>query len=50
MWNKFITGFCKVEFLCYDGAPNWLGWGVLGIALLILIGLYLIITDGTSPK
>jgi len=47
MWNKFITGFCKVEFLCYAGTPNWLGWGVLGFGLIILIIIYLIITQGT---
>jgi len=37
---KFITGFCKVQFLCYEGAPNWLGWGVLGIGALVLIVLF----------
>jgi len=47
MWNKFITGFCKVEFLCYGGAPNWLGWGVLGFGLIVLVILYLTITKGT---
>jgi hypothetical protein len=29
MWEGFIRGFCKVEFLCYAGDPNWLGWVVL---------------------
>lgn len=29
MWDSFIDGFCKVEFLCYAGDPNWLGWIVL---------------------
>ena len=24
-WNNFITGFCKVELLCWHGEPNWLG-------------------------
>jgi len=41
---KFIAGFCKVQFLCYEGAPNWLGWGVLGIGVIILIWLYLVIS------
>ena len=42
--SKFIAGFCKVEFLCYAGDPNWLGWivlGVLGFAILILVGIVL---------
>ena len=34
--DSFINGFCKVEFLCYQGEPNWLGW-------LILIPFFLII-------
>ena len=25
--------FCKVEFLCYQGEPNWLGWLILGPAI-----------------
>ena len=31
MWDWFITGFCKVEFLCYAEQPNWLGWIAIGI-------------------
>ena len=34
--DSFINGFCKVEFLCYLGEPNWLGW-------LILIPFYFFI-------
>ena len=30
LWGKFIAGFCKVEFLCHGGEPNWLGWIVIG--------------------
>lgn len=30
LWNSFIAGFCKVEFLCHGGEPNWLGWIVIG--------------------
>jgi len=37
MWNKFISGFCKVKFLCFAGNPNWLGWGLLVLAILDLI-------------
>lgn len=29
MFDGFISSFCKVEFLCYAGDPNWLGWMVL---------------------
>ena len=37
----FIAGFCKVEFLCHSGDPNWLGWIVLGILglLVLFVGL-----------
>lgn len=38
-WNWFITGFCKVEFLCYAGDPNWLGWIILGFGILIFFGI-----------
>ena len=43
-WNGFINGYCKVDFLCYQGAPNWLGWFnliVLGVfvALIVVLGL-----------
>ena len=29
MFDGFINGFCKVEFLCHASEPNWLGWIVL---------------------
>jgi TPR repeat protein len=35
-WNSFIAGFCKVEFVCYAGDPNWLGWVVLGFGLIVI--------------
>ena len=35
--NSFFSSFCKVEFVCYEGDPNWLGW-------LILIPFFLFIT------
>jgi hypothetical protein len=44
-WSQFIPGFCKVQFLCYDGMPNWLGWGVLAwgglmAAAIVLGGIF----------
>ena len=35
--SGFFYEFCKVEFLCYVGEPNWLGW-------LILIPFFLILS------
>ena len=48
MWDSFISGFCKVAFLCYAGDPNWLGWIVLVIFALIIfaIGFALV----TAPR
>jgi hypothetical protein len=46
MWDSFIDGFCKVEFLCYAGDPNWLGWIVLlfgGLVALVAAFLALAI-------
>lgn len=34
-WQSFKVGFCKVEFLCYAGEPNWLG------SIIIIIFFYL---------
>jgi len=33
----FIKGYCKVEFLCYEGWPNWLGWALLGIGIFLIL-------------
>jgi len=42
-WNTIVPGFCKVEFLCYEAEPNWLGWLVLGVggffAAMFLFGI-----------
>ena len=38
-WDQFIFGYCKVEFLCWQSDPNWLGWIVIGIFALILFGI-----------
>ncbi len=42
-WNKFIFQFCKVEFACWNGEPNWLGWILIGIGGLILLGIALVV-------
>jgi hypothetical protein len=36
LWNNFITGYCKVEFLCYGGEPNWLGWVALPVLAVLV--------------
>ena len=42
----FIESFCKVEFLCYQGDPNWLGWMVLGVFGLVVIALIIASESG----
>ncbi len=37
MWSDFIYVFCKVEFLCNNSNPNWLGMVVLVAAAAIII-------------
>ncbi len=32
-WKEFITGYCKVDFVCWAGKPNWLGWLVLVVGV-----------------
>jgi len=44
-WDKFIFQFCKVDFLCWHGEPNWLGWILIGIGALIL---FVIILEAVS--
>lgn len=39
IWNNLIGEFCKVEFLCYQGEPNWLGWFVFVFLGFIIFGL-----------
>ena len=43
MFESFISSFCKVEFLCYQGDPNWLGLILLGIVALVVIGIAIVI-------
>ena len=37
LWGNFIAGFCKVQFLCYGGEPNWLGWIVIAFAVFLTL-------------
>ena len=37
-WETVVPGFCKVEFVCFQNEPNWLGWIILGCAGLMLLG------------
>ena len=32
----FINRFCKVDFVCYAGNPNWLGYIVLAFPFIYL--------------
>lgn len=40
-WPVFIEKFCEVEFLCYYGQPNWLGWSVIAFGGFILVVIML---------
>jgi len=44
-WNWFVTGFCKVEFLCHQAEPNWLGWIVIAFGVVIPIAVIGMIFD-----
>ena len=46
MFDWFINSFCKVQFLCYQGEPNWLGIIVLlvpGLILFLIISAILVL-------
>lgn len=32
----FYSYLCKVEFLCWDGVPNWLGSIVITIGIIVV--------------
>ena len=38
-WNSFINSFCKVEFLCFNNEPNWMGYIVLFFFFMILLAI-----------
>ena len=37
-WDSFLSGFCKVGVVCWQGSPNWLGW-----ILVTLLGLLVLV-------
>jgi hypothetical protein len=43
LWNKFIFHFCKVDFVCWNGEPNWLGWILIGIGVVVSLGVLSIV-------
>ena len=56
-WDRFIFGFCKVEFVCWQGEPNWLGWMVIALITpltlffsLVVLGMFLLEDTGTQIK
>ncbi len=50
IWDKFVFGFCKVEFLCWNGDPNWLGWIVIAIGAFILLIILAAFVLGTLSE
>ena len=36
-WDILLFELCKVDVVCWQGEPNWLGWVVIAIPILILI-------------
>ena len=49
-WDKIIFEFCKVNFLCWHGEPNWLGWILIGIGALILFVIILNVVAGMFSR
>jgi membrane protein YqaA with SNARE-associated domain len=45
MFDNFIISFCKVQFLCYENEPNWLGLIVL-LPLVLIVGLIIVLCIG----
>ncbi len=46
-WDKIVFEFCKVDFLCWNGAPNWLIIIAIG-AFILLIMLLMPVADLVS--
>lgn len=45
LWHDFTAEFCKVEFACWNGSPNWLGWIIIAVGsfALVLLALRILI-------
>jgi len=43
--NSFTNSFCKVEFVCYQNEPNWLGVILLVIFVILIYGLLALIFE-----
>jgi hypothetical protein len=41
-----IDWFCHVPAVCYQGEPNWLGWIVLTLPALFVVGVIIDIKNG----
>ena len=48
-WYWFIDGFCKVEFACYQGSPNWLGWIIIGFGALLILSITISLLAAIFP-
>ena len=40
--DDFFNSFCKVEFLCYQGDPNWLGWIFVIIFVAFALSMFFV--------
>lgn len=45
VWHTFVAAFCKLNFLCYEGEPNGLGWVVIAVGALVLVVMVFSIRD-----
>ena len=45
MWDQFVAEFCKVEIVCFEGQLNWLGWFTLVAGVLLVLWIWVAITD-----
>lgn len=51
VWNKFIAGYCKVDFLCVNSDPNWLGWiPLIGIGIVVSLSIIGIILSAIEQE
>ena len=43
IWDAFLLEFCKVEFVCHSGEPNWLGWVAMSVGGIVALYIALAI-------